>query len=46
MAFPRACAFAEAVWSTERPGFHDFLARLRPHLGRLDALGVGYRPLD
>lgn len=46
MAFPRACAFAEAVWSEQRPDYADFLDRLRPHLRRLDALGVNYRPLD
>jgi len=46
MAFPRLCAFAEAVWSG--PGdFADFSRRLADtHLGRLDALGVEYRPLD
>lgn len=46
MAFPRACAFAEAVWSPpERRSFDDFSARLGPHLARLDALDVNYRPL-
>ncbi|MET7301979.1 beta-N-acetylhexosaminidase [Embleya sp. NPDC005575] len=46
MAFPRLCAFAEAVWSG--PGdFADFTTRLTSgHLARLDALGVEYRPLD
>jgi hexosaminidase len=46
MAFPRACAFAEVVWSATRQPYEAFLARLRTHLRRLSALGVGYRPLD
>jgi hexosaminidase len=46
MAFPRGCAVAEVVWSKERQSYDDFLARLRLHLERLDALEVGYRPLD
>ena len=40
MAFPRLCAFAEAVWHKG----DDFAARLAEHLPRLDALGVNYRP--
>jgi hexosaminidase len=37
MAFPRACAFAEVVWS----GVNDaFDARLEAHLGPLSRLGV------
>ncbi|WP_166345338.1 beta-N-acetylhexosaminidase [Phytoactinopolyspora limicola] len=45
MLFPRLCAFADTVW---RPGgaYPDFLRSLRVHVTRLDALGVGYRPLD
>lgn len=46
MAFPRACAFAEVVWSAKRQPYQEFLARLRAHLRRLSALGVAYRPLD
>jgi hexosaminidase len=46
MAFPRLCAFAETVWGPASRDFADFEARLVPHLARLDALGVGYRPLD
>jgi hexosaminidase len=46
MAFPRLCAFAEAVWGAAPRGFPDFGDRLGPHLARLDALGVNYRPLD
>jgi hexosaminidase len=45
MAYPRLCAFAEAVWSGGPGDFGDFSARLTPHLERLDALGVNYRPL-
>ncbi|MBF9131733.1 beta-N-acetylhexosaminidase [Plantactinospora sp. S1510] len=43
LAFPRLSAFAEAVWSAagSADGFDD---RLHAHLGRLDALGVEYRP--
>ncbi|MYW06563.1 family 20 glycosylhydrolase [Streptomyces sp. SID3343] len=45
MAYPRLCAFAEAVWSG--PGdYAEFEGRLvSAHLARLDALGVEYRPL-
>ena len=49
MLFPRVCAFAEAVWRDETGGVEDyaaFLDRLRPHLARLDAVGVNYRKLD
>jgi hexosaminidase len=46
MAFPRLCAFAEAVWSTGPRDVGAFEGRLREHLPRLDALGVNYRPLD
>ncbi|GAA2893933.1 beta-N-acetylhexosaminidase [Streptosporangium fragile] len=43
-AWPRGCALAEVTWSgSSRPGFD---ARLEGHLGRLDAMGVEYRPLD
>ncbi len=44
MVFPRLCAFAEAVWQPEGRELADFTARLTPHLARLDALGVHYRP--
>ncbi|MBX3751046.1 MAG: beta-N-acetylhexosaminidase [Opitutaceae bacterium] len=48
MAFPRTCALAEIAWSAkDRPGFADFLGRLRTHLRRLDVQGVRYRaPLE
>lgn len=43
-AWPRTCALAEISWSgTADDTFTD---RLSEHLGRLDALGVEYRPLD
>ncbi|WP_030201196.1 beta-N-acetylhexosaminidase [Streptomyces sp. NRRL S-87] len=46
--FPRLAAFAEVVWSRlPEPAERDlagFEARLTGHYGRLDALGVGYRP--
>lgn len=46
MAFPRACALAEVLWSPrENRSYPDFVSRLRHHLLRLDALGVNYRPL-
>ncbi|GLX95480.1 beta-N-acetylhexosaminidase [Herbidospora sp. NBRC 101105] len=44
-AWPRGCAMAEIAW-TGRPAGPDFPGRLERHLGRLDAAGVGYRPLD
>jgi hexosaminidase len=47
---PRALAFAEAVWRDPAAAvepFETFVAeRLRPHLARLDAIGVNYRKLD
>lgn len=46
MAYPRLCAFAEVVWSSGSRDFAEFSDRLRPHLARLDALGVNYRPLS
>ncbi|MER7377636.1 beta-N-acetylhexosaminidase [Streptomyces lanatus] len=47
-AFPRLAAFAEVAWSSlpvpaERD-FAGFERRLAVHYGRLDALGVAYRP--
>ena len=46
MYFPRACALAEVAWSPRERSWEDFEQRLRLHTGRLDALGVNYRPLD
>ena len=43
MAFPRACALAEVLW-TGRADPGDFFGRRLPHhLARLRALGVNYR---
>lgn len=46
--FPRLAAFAEVAWSTlPAPAERDFPAfqrRMTAHYGRLDALGVDYRP--
>jgi hexosaminidase len=44
-AFPRLAALAEVAWSGPGHPYSDFAARLIPHLRRLDALGVRYRPL-
>jgi hexosaminidase len=44
MAFPRACALAEAVWSPAAArSFSHFSERLAAHLQRLELLGVNYR---
>jgi len=42
-AFPRLCALAETLWSTEERNYDDFAVRLDEHLARLDAVGVEYR---
>ena len=45
MAFPREAALAEVLWTApDRRNFADFSARLTPHLERLQALDVNYRP--
>ncbi|MEE4423282.1 beta-N-acetylhexosaminidase [Streptomyces bugieae] len=46
--FPRLSAFAEVAWSrlpapADRD-YQDFTRRMAAHYGRLDALGVDYRP--
>jgi hexosaminidase len=46
LVFPRLCAFAEVAWSGPGGELADFEDRLRPHLARLDALGVEYRRPD
>jgi hexosaminidase len=47
MAFPRAAALAEVLWSPqEQRDYSNFLARLRKHLHRLDVMDVNYRGLD
>ncbi len=45
MAYPRAIALAEVVWSPiETRDYEDFLERLRLHSKRLDAMQVNYYP--
>jgi len=45
MAFPRASALAEVLWTSRaRRDFADFSGRLPAHLARLRVLDVGYRP--
>jgi hexosaminidase len=47
MAFPRACALAEVVWTPrEERDYGDFVRRLAVHLQRLAVLDVQYRPLQ
>ena len=47
MAFPRACALSEALWSPkDARSFRQFVPRLVQHLNRLKCAGVNYRPLD
>lgn len=44
MAYPRACALAERLWSPAADAdYDDFLRRLESHLQRLDRMGVNYR---
>lgn len=45
MAYPRACALAQVLWTGEtRESWEDFSQRLSAHEVRLDRLGVAYRP--
>ena len=47
MAWPRACALAEKLWSPAADrGVDPFLIRLATHLERLSAAGIAHRPLD
>lgn len=47
MAFPRAAALAEVLWSPPGPRDYDaFVARLRSHVKRLDVMDIHYRRLD
>ena len=47
MAFPRACALAEVVWSPPEPrDFTEFRQRLAPHMQRLARMNVHACPLD
>jgi hexosaminidase len=46
MAYPRAAAVAEVLWSPrESRNWDQFQTRLSGHLDRLKALEVNYRPL-
>jgi hexosaminidase len=45
--FPRMCAFAEAVWCTERDSYDEFAQRLPGHIERLRALDLNvFQPLN
>jgi len=46
MLLPRLSALAERAWGSPKVSYDEFLTRLRPHLARIEALGVNYRPLD
>lgn len=47
MAYPRACALAEAAWSSlSKKDYNDFYLRLTSHIKRLEALNVHFRLLD
>ncbi|MCI0499415.1 MAG: beta-N-acetylhexosaminidase [Planctomycetales bacterium] len=47
MAYPRGCALAEVAWTPlKNKNYEDFCRRLIPHLNRLRARNVNYRPLD
>ena len=47
MAYPRAAALAEVVWSPKGSrDYEAFIARLRHHLERLAVMDVNYRGLD
>jgi hexosaminidase len=48
MAFPRACALAETLWSpVDQRDWANFQERLGVHLKRLDGMSVNYRkPAD
>ena len=47
MAYPRAAALSEVLWSPrENRNYDEFAVRLSEHLKRLNAAEVNYRPLD
>ncbi|MEJ2703280.1 MAG: alpha-N-acetylglucosaminidase TIM-barrel domain-containing protein, partial [Sedimentisphaerales bacterium] len=47
MAYPRASALSEVLWSPEQNrNYDEFLLRLTEHLKRLKAAQVNYHPLD
>jgi len=45
LVFPRAAVLAEVLWSGTPDDPRDLLRRLELHTGRLEALGVSFRPL-
>jgi hexosaminidase len=43
MAYPRACAMAEVVWSPKNTrNWTDFSKRIQPHFARMDAAGLKF----
>jgi len=47
MAYPRACALIETVWSPKQlKNYENFVTRLRHHLKRLKTMGINYRQLN
>ncbi|MDR1756987.1 MAG: family 20 glycosylhydrolase [Culturomica sp.] len=47
MTAPRLIAFSEVAWQPDSlRKWEDFYPRLLAHYGRLDEMGVNYRPLD
>ena len=43
MAYPRACALSEVLWTPQKKrNWDDFARRLKAHFGRLDAMKVNY----
>jgi len=43
MAFPRACALSEVLWTPKnKKSWQDFIRRLKIHFDRMDVLGVNY----
>ncbi len=46
MAYPRASALAEVLWSGPSKDFISFSERIKNHLKRLKNIGVNYRPID
>jgi hexosaminidase len=46
MLLPRLSAFAERAWGSPKTSYDEFVGRLRPHLTRIERLGLNYRPLS
>jgi hypothetical protein len=47
MAFPRATALAETLWTpASEKDYSDFMARLQMHRAKLDAMKILYRPFE